>query len=124
MGIIMIIHDDNENFVAYRSLMVSGIYRVDEGETMGLLETLSWLKHMCLPRVKIELDAKMVVDAIRIISGATSVFNDFIAACRRELDELPQLSIHFIYRNANVKTHYIARLARTFPSPNCWVEQL
>ncbi|KAL8481462.1 hypothetical protein ACS0TY_027826 [Phlomoides rotata] len=73
MGIKMIIHDEDDIFMGCRSLVVPGIYRVDEGEAMGLLEALSWLRQLGLQRVRIEMVAKTVVDAVRSTNGVISV---------------------------------------------------
>ncbi|KAL8517289.1 hypothetical protein ACS0TY_015501 [Phlomoides rotata] len=44
MGVNMILRDDVEGFVACRTLVVDGTWRVDEGEAIGLYEALSWIK--------------------------------------------------------------------------------
>ncbi|KAL8525669.1 hypothetical protein ACS0TY_015057 [Phlomoides rotata] len=48
MGIWMIIHDDSGVFVSCRLVVILGVFRVDEGKVMGLLEALSWIKHLSL----------------------------------------------------------------------------
>ncbi|KAL8521049.1 hypothetical protein ACS0TY_011553 [Phlomoides rotata] len=101
MGFGMIIHDDNGDFVACRLLVIPGVYRVEVGEAMGLLEALSWLKEFCLQRVKVETNAKLVVDAMKSTSGVVS----------------------FIKRVLNEKTHRIARLTMTFSNHHSWIEQ-
>ncbi|KAL8483014.1 hypothetical protein ACS0TY_025898 [Phlomoides rotata] len=58
MCIDIVIHDDNGEFVACRSLVIPGIYKVEEGEAMRLLEPLLWLKQLGLQRVQVEVDAK------------------------------------------------------------------
>ncbi|KAL8516700.1 hypothetical protein ACS0TY_015092 [Phlomoides rotata] len=96
MGIGMAIHDENDTFVGGRSLVVPGIYMVDEGEAMGLLEALSLLKQLGLQRIKIEIDVKIVVDVVKSTRGAISVFNDFIIACKREMTDFPHVTVHFV----------------------------
>ncbi|KAL8528906.1 hypothetical protein ACS0TY_006395 [Phlomoides rotata] len=122
MGVGMILHDNSGGFLSCRSLVFPGLYHSDVGEAMSLLEALSWIKQLGLQRVKIEVDTKLVVEALKTSSEVVSMFNYFIHACKRELVHLLWVSIDFVYRAANEKVHRIAIMARTFSSHNCWVE--
>ncbi|KAL8495142.1 hypothetical protein ACS0TY_019348 [Phlomoides rotata] len=96
MSIGMVIHNDSGEFVACRSLVIPGIYKVEEGEAMRLLEALLWLKQLSLQRVQIEVDAKLVADAVNSKCEAVSVFNDFILKCKREMSDVPFVYVNFI----------------------------
>ncbi|KAL8540603.1 hypothetical protein ACS0TY_002017 [Phlomoides rotata] len=109
MGIGMIIHDDSGSFVSCRSLVIPGVFRVDEGEAMSLLEALSWIKQLGLQRVKIVVNVLLVADAMKNSKN-------------RELVSLPFVSINYANRTVNEKTHRVARNLRTFQNLNCWVE--
>ncbi|KAL8472557.1 hypothetical protein ACS0TY_029673 [Phlomoides rotata] len=74
MGFGTIIHDDNGDFVVCRSLVIPGVFRVDMGEAMGLLEVLSWVKQLGFQHAKIEVDAKLVVDALKTQTGGVCVW--------------------------------------------------
>ncbi|KAL8555178.1 hypothetical protein ACS0TY_003114 [Phlomoides rotata] len=64
MGLGVIIHDVVGAFVSCRSLVIPRVYRIDEGEAMGHLEALSWIKQLGLLSVKIEMEGKLITDAI------------------------------------------------------------
>ncbi|KAL8548845.1 hypothetical protein ACS0TY_007928 [Phlomoides rotata] len=84
----MILHDDSGYFISCRSSVFPGVYRVELGEATELLEALSWIKQLGLEKVKIEMDAKMVVDALCSSDVAISIFHDFIKACKREMSSI------------------------------------
>ncbi|KAL8553564.1 hypothetical protein ACS0TY_002031 [Phlomoides rotata] len=109
MGIGMIIHDDSGSFVSCRSLVIPGVFRVDEGEAMSLLEALSWIKQLGLQRVKIVVNVLLVADAMKNSKN-------------RELVSLPFVSINYANRTVNEKMHRVAKNLRTFQNLNCWVE--
>ncbi|KAL8523243.1 hypothetical protein ACS0TY_013276 [Phlomoides rotata] len=44
MGIGVVVHDENGDFVCEKSILLSSLFRVDEGEAIGVLEALSWVK--------------------------------------------------------------------------------
>ncbi|KAL8473654.1 hypothetical protein ACS0TY_030483 [Phlomoides rotata] len=78
MGVGIIIHDAEGEFISCRTIVVPGVFRVDEGEAMGLLEAFSWIKQLGFERVIFLIDAKLVFDALAATGSASSVFNDFI----------------------------------------------
>ncbi|KAL8473140.1 hypothetical protein ACS0TY_030102 [Phlomoides rotata] len=82
MGFGMIIHDDKGEFVACRSIVTPGVFRVDEGEAMGMLEALSWVKQLGFEKIIIEIDAKIVYDVLFLNIAATLVFHEFICLVR------------------------------------------
>ncbi|KAL8545147.1 hypothetical protein ACS0TY_005368 [Phlomoides rotata] len=91
----------------------------DEGEAMGHLEALSWIKQLGLHKIKIEMAAKLVVDAMKTSKVARFVFHDFIHACKRELISFLTFPFEFVNRAANEKAHRIAKVVRSFSSPYC-----
>ncbi|KAL8536818.1 hypothetical protein ACS0TY_012117 [Phlomoides rotata] len=66
IGIGMVIRNDEGVFVSSRVLHLPQKLRVDEGETMDLLEALSWIKGLRLDLVIVEVDAKMMHDALKV----------------------------------------------------------
>lgn len=55
----MVLQDDVGEFIAGRTVVISGIQMVKEVESIGLLETMSWIHQMGLNMVHFEVDAKM-----------------------------------------------------------------
>lgn len=118
----MVLRDDQGAFVACRTLMVSGLYKVPEGEAMGLLEALSWIKQMGLSKVIIEVDSKSVADAISSNSFDDSTFGDYIRSCKTILKNSPLFSVNLIRTQVNEVAHCLAKASNSFPSLNIWVE--
>ncbi|KAL8510726.1 hypothetical protein ACS0TY_017518 [Phlomoides rotata] len=96
MALGIIIHDAEGEFVSCRTVVVLRFFRVDEGEVMGLLEALSWIKQLGFEKVIFEVDAKLVFDALAVMVG-------------------------LVPRSANIKAHYLDRASKTFLSPEIWV---
>ncbi|XP_073022726.1 uncharacterized protein [Primulina eburnea] len=65
IGIGCILRDENGMLLRCRSCVVAGMFSVKEGEAMGLLEALSWVRRLGLKKVYFEMDAKVVVESIR-----------------------------------------------------------
>ncbi|KAL8477265.1 hypothetical protein ACS0TY_029526 [Phlomoides rotata] len=118
IGFGVIIHDEYRGFVIGQSMVSSGIFRVGIGEAMGFMEALSWVRLLGFQRVKIELNAKLVVDALNNSARADTVFDDIIQICTTEFSSFPLFYVHLVNRDANVKVHCIGRITRAFPSPH------
>ncbi|KAL8484820.1 hypothetical protein ACS0TY_027204 [Phlomoides rotata] len=63
-GMGMVICDDAGFFVVCRTVHFPGVLRSDEAEIMGHHEALSWLKNVGFEGIDVEMDAKVVVDAV------------------------------------------------------------
>ncbi|KAL8521698.1 hypothetical protein ACS0TY_012002 [Phlomoides rotata] len=122
IGIGMVIRNDEGVFVSSRVLHLPQKLRVDEDETMDLLEALSWIKGLRLDLVIVEVDAKMMHDALKVNTPDDYVFGDFLSACKSILVENPFYHVRLICRSANEITHHLARALQSFLSPHCWIE--
>ncbi|KAL8544614.1 hypothetical protein ACS0TY_005005 [Phlomoides rotata] len=122
MGVGMIVRDDERGFVVCRSLLVDGLFDVDEGEAMALYEALLWLLNLGLDNVIVQVDSKTVVNAFNNPSLNISSFGDYISRSKLLLMFKPNIYVHFVRRNANVLAHRLARASQSFPSPNTWIE--
>ncbi|KAL8475941.1 hypothetical protein ACS0TY_028554 [Phlomoides rotata] len=123
VGLGMVLHDAAGRFIQCRSTVNPGIFEPVKAEAMGVLETLSWVKHLGYNNVVIEMDVKIVHNALLDSEKRNNVFGDVINACKKILRESPTYKLSWIRRDANIVAHQIARNARSFPSPNCWVER-
>ncbi|KAL8527918.1 hypothetical protein ACS0TY_005652 [Phlomoides rotata] len=97
---------------------------VEEGEALGFLEALLWVKSLGLDNGIIEGDAKVVVNGINSSKAYNSVFGDFVVACRELVNSFQQINITFLRRSANVVAHEIARASRLYENYFCWVDPL
>lgn len=62
-----------------------------------------------IPAIVIELDAKLVVDLMKIDLGNPNGIDVMVADCREGLKEIPQVRIQHCYREANKCTDALAR---------------
>lgn len=70
-------------FIVRRELC--GDLSTGEGEAIGLLEALSWIKHLNIAKVVVEIDAKLVVYVVNGGVRDVSIFGNIIGACKQEL---------------------------------------
>ncbi|KAL8481976.1 hypothetical protein ACS0TY_028212 [Phlomoides rotata] len=76
-----------------------------------------------MENVVIEMDAKLVFDALKGSSRSSLIFGDVIESCNIILGSLRNVSFNCVNRNyANFFAHAFSRNARNFPSPYSWVE--
>ncbi|KAL8496459.1 hypothetical protein ACS0TY_020248 [Phlomoides rotata] len=122
MGVGMVVRDDDGSFVVYRTFLVDGLFDVDEGETMTLYEALQWLHNLGFEKVIMEVDSKTVADAFNNSSCDISSFGDCISRSKLLLKFRPNISAHFVCRNANELAHRLASASRSFSSPNTWIK--
>ncbi|KAL8459186.1 hypothetical protein ACS0TY_036598 [Phlomoides rotata] len=123
MGIGLTLWDHNGGHVYSRTMSLSGLYALDEGEDIALFEALTWVTELDLRSVKIEMDAKLVVDAFNSSRlDSISVFGDIIEACKQKFCAHPYCSVGWVDRQANFVAHRLARIVRNSPSPFTWVE--
>lgn len=120
----VMIFDDRGKQVISRTLLLVGNYRPEEGEAIMLFEALSWIKDMSLERVIIEMDAKMMVDALNMVETDNSSFGDINESCHRLLTSYSHCKVQWINRDANSLAHKLVRSVRNFFSPHYWVEPL
>ncbi|KAL8549893.1 hypothetical protein ACS0TY_008654 [Phlomoides rotata] len=122
MGIGLTLWDSNGSHVYSRTLVLPGLYAPDEGEAIGLFESLSWVSELDLQNIEIEMDAKLVVDAFNDARlDSISVFGDIIESCKQKFRAFPHCSVRWVVREANFVTH-LAKIARNFLSPFTLVE--
>lgn len=71
-GIGLVIRDEVRSFVACRIMVRPGVLQAEEGEAWGILEALQWVQQLVLTQVIVELDAKLVNDALSEERGSIS----------------------------------------------------
>ncbi|KAL8544155.1 hypothetical protein ACS0TY_004621 [Phlomoides rotata] len=62
MGFGLVLYDSLDSHIFTRILVLPGLYSSNEGEAIGLIEVLSWIKELDLQDVLIEMDANLAVD--------------------------------------------------------------
>ncbi|KAK6145715.1 hypothetical protein DH2020_022535 [Rehmannia glutinosa] len=93
-----------------------------QGEGLSLLEGIKWSKALGLQNVIFEMDAKIVVDALKKTDTDLSEFGKIIHQCVSLLSFEPHFSVQQVRRQANMVAHAITRVAIFHASPTTWVE--
>lgn len=122
IGIGCILRDENGMFLRCRTCIIVGMVSVKEGEAMGLREALSWVQSLGLKKVCFEMDAKVVVDAIKSSGADVSEFGSIVQHCKDLIRYEHEFSISFIRRQANECAHALAKVSRSYASPMVWSE--
>lgn len=79
---------------------VSGAF----AETVAIKEALSWIKDMDWPRVQLESDSLVIIQAIRSKIQMLSPLGSLVHNCRELLND-SNTSLFFIKRSANMAAH-------------------
>ena len=116
IGVGMVLRDSDGLLVSCKSIVLPFYCSVKEAEAAGLCEGLQWLLEFYHFEVDVELDAKIVVDAFHSEPLAIDEFGCIIGDCRG-LVVNSYFSIHFVKRQANRRTHCLARAVRSHASP-------
>lgn len=101
---------------------MTGLPSVKEGEAMGLLDAIIWVRNMGLPRMIFESDAKNVVDAVLTSCVDLLEFGCIVQSYKEALRSGSDFSVCFARRQANESAHSLARVSHSYASPHVWVE--
>ncbi|XP_075499452.1 uncharacterized protein LOC142537854 [Primulina tabacum] len=112
-----ILRDENCMFLTFRTCVIVGVFNVNEGEAMGLLEALSWVRRLGLKKVYFEMDAKVVVEAIKSSGIDIFEFGSIVQSCKDIIRCKHEFSISFIRRQANECDHTLAKASCSYASP-------
>ncbi|KAL8531537.1 hypothetical protein ACS0TY_008219 [Phlomoides rotata] len=121
-GAVIFVRDEEGEFVLGRTLTRQGLLSVDEGEAWALLQTLTWLSDLGFEKVELEVDSSNLNNALKKMDIDFSVFGDYVTACKGVLSQHPHFSVRWVYRNANLLAHSLARASWNYDSPYIWVE--
>ena len=76
---------------------------------MAIKEALSWIKQEGWPRVELESDSLVTVQAIRSSMAMRSPFGRIVQECRFSFSQLSNVALFFIRRSANMVAHRLVR---------------
>ena len=116
IGVGMVLRDSDGLLVACKYVVLPFYCSIKEAEAAGLREGLQWLLELHHFKVDVELDARIVVDALHSEPLAIDEFGCIIGD-RRSLVANSYFSIQFVKRQANRTTHCLARVTRSHASP-------
>ncbi|XP_073121701.1 uncharacterized protein [Henckelia pumila] len=86
-----------------------GAFNPTVAEALGVREALSWIKELHLPKVIVESDAQLVINALQRKDLDVSSLGLLVEDCRFLASELHTCSFSFVRRSANRTAHSIAR---------------
>ncbi|XP_073152301.1 uncharacterized protein [Henckelia pumila] len=114
----MVLRDASGVFIGCRSSVFHGRLQVSEGETMSILEALSWVHNLGFQKVIFESDLKIVVDALGSSVNDLSEFASIVSQCKIIMHAYPEFIVRFVPRKANEIAHVVARNAHCCPNPS------
>ena len=94
----MFYENDQSEFVHTFSKTISGCFTPAGAEALALRETLIWLFHLQMENIRMEMDCKLVVDAIHSIWFALIEFGSLIRYSKNLISMGHNLSICFVKR--------------------------
>jgi ribonuclease HI len=83
---------------------------------MGLEATLAWLDRFQDKNVVIDMDAKMIVQAVKTNRYPRDYWGRIAKRCSEILNRYPNASLHWIRRTRNKVAHNLARWAVIEPN--------
>ena len=87
---------------------------------MGVREALSWIKHDNRLNIIVEMDAKLVYDALCTSPTSNSPFGMTIEDCKEMAASLGNVTFSLVRRSANSAAHVVARASRSMSGPYIW----
>ena len=96
IGICICDCDDQGSYVLAHTQWLSPLLDVDEGEAMGLLFALRWVKELQLNNVSFEFDCKRMVDNFNCDRNDESDFGAIIRYCKNIFFVFTNLYVEFI----------------------------
>jgi len=103
-------------FVKELSGWVCNEMQVHEGEALAMLKAIEWLQQFKISSLTLFSDSKILVDAIHAKAEGLSGFNMIINHIRRCLELQCNFEVKFIWRQANLVAHSLARVANSYAS--------
>ncbi|KAL8471240.1 hypothetical protein ACS0TY_028776 [Phlomoides rotata] len=85
----------------FHSSLETGFLRSDKAEIMGLQDTLSWLKNLGFEGIEVEIDAKVVGDAVNARRFDDTQFGNYARDCVDMMSQFSSISLRFVYRHVN-----------------------
>ncbi|XVE53306.1 hypothetical protein DITRI_Ditri02bG0193500 [Diplodiscus trichospermus] len=86
-----------------------GAFLPKEGEALGLLEAITWIRELEYNQVIFELDAKTIVEAVKANTEDVTEYGHTIESCKLLLQLEPNFPTSFVRRHARKIVHVIAR---------------
>lgn len=87
---------------------------VHEGEGIGLLYAIQWLRNVGVSSAIIELDCKMVIDGLDNRISNKTEFGVVLNDCRNLLNCYSNYQVRFVKRQTNLVAHVLAKVLNNY----------
>lgn len=107
----IVIRDHKGNLIEASSKCIAGLVSPEFAESVGIRETLSWVKYNNQNETIVETDCLQVVQLIRSSYSNFSYLGRVIEECRELLKDLRVLNtkLRFVKRSVNNVAHYLTK---------------
>ena len=85
VGFGMCIRDETGRYVKGRTRTLHGTMAVREGEVLGLVDALRWVRSIGYQRAIFEVDAKCILDSLKDGRSNRSEYGSIVSSCRNLL---------------------------------------
>ena len=120
IGCGSILRDTEGNFISACAAPIQISLPSNKAKAMSMREALSWLKHMQLPRVIVEMDSHVVYKALKSTPLYASPFAMLIIDYQKLVSSMVNLKLSFVKRSANSIAHSVARASSSMSGPTVW----
>ncbi|XP_024039551.1 uncharacterized protein LOC112098152 [Citrus clementina] len=115
-----VIRNSEGGFIAVKCQSFPGFFHPREAEALAVREALSWIKHLQLSKIIIEIDCLNVYSALISQSASSNGFGLIIADCRDLAQLIGEVRFSFVRRSANAAAHSVARVGGSMSGPGEW----
>lgn len=107
----MVARSHSGELIEAKSVCRQGVIQPELAEAMGVREALSWVNVSKWPKVEVETDCLVVVQAVRSNAIKLSYLGSIVEECKQLLAGFrdQQVTLKFIKRSANKLAHQVAR---------------
>ena len=120
VGVSCVLRDSTGSFIAAKATTVNLQVQPHEAEAVGVREALSWIKHDNRLNIIVEMDAKIVYDALCTSPISNSPFGMIIEDCKEMAASVGNVTFSLVRRSANSSALVVARASGSMSGPYIW----
>ena len=117
VGVGCVLRDSTGSFIAAKATTINLQVQPREAKAMRVREALSWIKHDNRLNIIVEMDAKLVYDALYTSPISNSPFGMIIEDGKKIVESLGNVTFSLLRRFANSVAHVVARALGSMSNP-------